>query len=287
MSSVRRRRLLRYGAVLVAGAGAGCGAQIDGTASPPTRTDRGGTPTPAFEWYGDEVSPFATVDLGSRDAVADPERNRPHEVHLWNDLEAERQVRVRVGEGDTVRLDEDLTFPPLGVMRLRLLEPGAYGLEVFVGDGRAGALTIPRSLFDCNHSRTNIRITASGGMQRQTIATEIGCPPQVDRSLLVVGEGRCGRDDDAAVSVDEEGVRIRGTIEAPVPCYGVEIGSIGFDAATGTLRVDVVTTEPPPAVTCVRCLAVIDYRAEVVLDRGTPERVVVTHDGEEVTGGDG
>ncbi|MDX1747866.1 MAG: hypothetical protein R3324_18180, partial [Halobacteriales archaeon] len=224
---------------------------------------------PDFEWYGDDASPFSTVEIGSRDAVADPDRNRPHEVFVWNDLEADRQLRVRISEGETVRLDETVTFPPLGVMRLRLFEPGVYGLEVFVGDGRAGAFTIPRSQFDCNYSRTNTRITGSGEMQRQTVATEIGCPPQVDRSLFAMGDGRCGRGNDATASVDDEGVEIRGTIEAPVPCYGAEIGSIGFEAATGTLRVDVVTTEPPPTVTCVQCLAVIDYRAEIVLDRGT------------------
>lgn len=287
MDSVRRRDLLRLGGVLVAGVSAGCGAQINGTEPLTTKTDSPGTRTPTFEWYGGNASPFATVEIGSRDVVADPDRNRPHEVLLWNVLEAERQIRIRVGEGESARLDETLTFPPLGVMRLRLLEPGAYGLEVFVGDGRAGAFTIPRSLFDCNFSQTYTRITQSGGMQRQSVTTEIGCPPQVDRSLLIIGDGRCGRGNDATVNVDAEAVKIQGTIEAPVPCYGAEIGSIGFDAATGTLRVNVVTTEPPPAVSCVQCLAVIDYRAEVVLDQGTPEHVVVTHDGAEVTDGAG
>lgn len=156
---MRRREALRYAAILVMGVGAGCEARVDGQESPTPQPQSSPTGTPTFEWVGDDASPFATVEIGSRDTVADPERNRPHDVVIWNDLEAEREIRVKVTEGETTRFDETLTFPPLEVLRLGLLEPGAYGLEVFVDDGRAGAFTVPRSLFDCNFMNMADEIT--------------------------------------------------------------------------------------------------------------------------------
>lgn len=276
MEQLTRRDVLSTGSVLLGSTVAGCvGARTTGTPSPTTTTTD-------FPWP-ENYRTFGSVTIGNRDAVAAPDENRPHSLQLWNDLDAERPVRIRITEGDATRFDETQTFPRNEVLEIELLEPGEYHVAIYVDEGVAGQFTVPRSQFDCNTSFTEIRLTPSGSIQRRTVATEIACYPRVNQTRFVIDDRACGADDEARVTFESDGVSVRGQLEVPTPCNGAALADAHVIPEEETLRIAIETTPPLPNETCVKCLGVIDYRATVMFQGSGVSTVAVYHDETEIT----
>jgi hypothetical protein len=280
------------------------GAGRDGEATTTTTTSAGEGFT-GIESAADR--PFARISVGTRAGVRDPENNQPHAVRVWNDSDRARAIGLRLvrdGESGTAVLDRRVEFPADGYLTLRLLEPGDYALTVPPGAetsdetmdgattaGTAGAATstttargratggatvaIPRAQFDCNDSRTDVRVAADGGVRWETVTTEESCPPEMVERTFTAFRGTCGSADDAAVSFDAQSVAVSGSIRAPNPCYGAELAEVAVPSAD-SLRVVVATTEPTAEV-CAQCVASIEYRADLAFRDRVPGTVEVVH----------
>ncbi|WP_137283621.1 hypothetical protein [Halorussus salinisoli] len=231
--------------------------------------------------------PFATISVGSREGVRNPENNRPHAIRIWNDSGEARTVGLRLfrgGEAGTAILDRRVEFPADGYLTLRLSEPGEYALPLRPGgatttatDGAStgGTVAVPRSRFDCNDSRTDVRVAPDGAVQSVTISTEIGCPPEVVDRTFTAFSGSCGSADEASVGFGEASVRISGSIRAPTPCHGARLAGVALPSAD-TLRVTVATTESEADV-CAQCVGTVAYRADLGFRDRVPGTVEVVH----------
>ncbi|NHN57844.1 MULTISPECIES: hypothetical protein [Halorussus] len=308
------------GVASFAGAPADAGrrsADVGGRATETTTgTTAGGTTVEGDGFDGIDSStdrPFATITVGSLDGVRNPENNRPHLVRVWNDSERARTVglELRRDGDDSALLDRRVAFPADGYLSLRLLEPANYALtvagvggEATTGSGGEATVAagtdvtatppdtdgtdapgetvrIPRSLFDCNDSRTDVRVGPDGGVESETVTTEIGCPPAVvDRTFTAFG-GTCGAADEAEVAFGGGAVAVEGSIRAPNPCYGARLAEV---AVTGpdALRVTVATTEPESDF-CAQCVATVEYRADVAFRDRVPGTVTVIHRDDDAT----
>lgn len=288
------------------GAGEAAGTTTDGTTA-------GGTPSQGNDFDGIDSSadrPFAAITVGSRAGVRNPENNRPHLVRVWNDSDRARGLRLELRRGDgSVPVDRGVEFPADGYLSLRLFDPASYELTVSAVGGGATAGTdatastasgtttsatatssadaagetirIPRTLFDCNDSRTDVRVGPDGAVASETVATEIGCPPAVvDRSFTAF-RGTCGAADEAAVSFGEGSVAVEGSIRAPNPCHAARLADV---AVTGPdeLRVAVATVEPEAGY-CAQCVGTVEYRADVGFRDRVPATVTVVHRGADAT----
>ncbi|MFB6094722.1 MAG: hypothetical protein ABEJ77_07245 [Halanaeroarchaeum sp.] len=110
----------------------------------PTRTDR-------------------TLTLGSREGVSDPQGDGPHDLVLWNAVPTTRSVALRIRDrvDDETVHSGDVAIPGDAELRVRLLEPGAYVVEMHVPSASLSeTLGVPRAYFDCNASRTEIGLFA-------------------------------------------------------------------------------------------------------------------------------
>ncbi|MFC4449365.1 hypothetical protein [Halorussus aquaticus] len=246
--------------------------------------------------------PFATITVGSREGVRNPENNRPHVVRVWNDSQQARTVGLRLvrGDADAPLLDRRVEFPADGFLTVRLLDPADYALTVRPGSGggtesggenggttatqtatatstaSAGeTVEIPRAQFDCNRSRTDVAVTADGQVNSETVTTEAGCPPEVTGRTFTAFGGSCGSADDASVSFADESVTVSGAIRAPNPCYGAQLADVSVTSAD-TLRVVVETTEPGGGV-CAQCVASVEYETHLAFRDRVPETVEVVH----------
>lgn len=226
--------------------------------------------------------PFATISVGSRAGVENPDNNLPHAVRVWNDSDESRTIGVRLVRGDAATdgepvVDRRVEFPADGYLAIRLLEPASYRLSVQPGGGgEAETIEIPRSQFDCNDSTTEVAVTADGQVKSETVTTEAECPPEVtDRTFTAIG-GSCGAASEASVSFADESVRISGKIRTPNPCYGAELAGVSVPSPD-TLRVVVATTEPTAAV-CAQCVASVRYEADLGFRDSIPQTVEVVHE---------
>ncbi|NEU57489.1 hypothetical protein [Halorussus sp. MSC15.2] len=298
---MNRRELL--GAV---GAGATGVAGLLGTRARSAGEDAGtittGTTTTSAEedgFTGIDSSadrPFATITVGSREGVQNPENNRPHVVRVWNDSQQARTVGLRLvrDDADAPVLDRRVEFPADGFLTVRLLEPADYALTVRPGGGGGSpgetptatrttaaaasvgeTVRIPRAQFDCNRSRTDVAVTADGQVESGTATTEAGCPPEVTGRTFTALGGSCGSADDASVSFADESVTVAGSIRAPNPCYGAQLADVSVTSAD-TLRVVVETTEPDGGV-CAQCVASVEYETNLAFRDRVPETVEVVH----------
>jgi hypothetical protein len=238
--------------------------------------------------------PFATILVGSRQGVRNPENNQPHTLRIWNDAESARSIGLRLfrgGTGATAALDRTVEFPADGYLTLRLLEPAEYGLSVSPGgrgddtateNGTTGErIAVPRQRFDCNDSVTEIAVGEDGTVRFRTVSTEIGCAPEVVGQIFTAFQGDCGSRDTADVGFGDGSVELDGAIQAPTPCYGAELAEV---AVTGPdeVRVTIATTEPTADI-CVECIGSIEYDAVLTFRDRVPARVTVRHQrGDEV-----
>ncbi|WP_128477744.1 hypothetical protein [Halorussus pelagicus] len=237
------------------------------------------TTTGGEEFDGIESSadlPFATVSVGTRTGVLTPENARPHEIRVWNASDRARTIALRLTRGgETATLDRRVEFPADGYLTLRLLEPGDYALAVAAnGDATARTVELSRSQFDCNDSRTAVRVAPDGGVQSVT-TTEEACPLAVVERTFTAFQGTCGSADDANVSFGEESVGVSGAIRVPNPCYGARLAEVAVSSADA-LRVVVAATDPTAGV-CVQCVGTVEYAADLGLRDSVPETVEVVH----------
>ena len=302
---MNRRALLRtLGAIGTAGALAGCIGGGPGSGGTPggSATDAPGGETTApdggSDGTGTPASDGSVVEVGDRSTVAFPEMNRPHAVTVKNatadrvtfGLSLSAEARGRVWN-DVVRVAPDDPF------ELRLNEPAHYSLELRRDpDAEADAdattvddtvsdpdatVDVPLSLFDCNHSGTEVTVTADG-VDTTTYATEIACADaELADTSFSAAEGTCGSSDadDASVRYDGESVRVTGTVSMPDPCREVKLSKARYDAEKSTLFLSVEVQPADPAATCVACVGVRDYEATATFEADLPDRVVVRHAG--------
>ena len=275
-------------------------------------TARGTTEGGGFDGIDSSADrPFAAITVGSRAGVRNPENNRPHLVRVWNDGERARTLRLELRRDDdgVAPVNRRVEFPADGYLALRLLEPASYALTVTPVGGEMGTATdtattatetapatatattsagatgetvrIPRTLFDCNDSRTDVRVGPDGAVESETTATEIGCPPQVTDRTFTAFRGTCGAADEADVSFGGNSVMVEGSIRVPNPCYDARLADVAV-TPDGGLRVTVATTEPEAGF-CAQCVATVEYRADVAFRDRVPETVTVVHRGDDAT----
>lgn len=246
--------------------------------------DDPGTPTEQPQQVGwpEDPSIFDTIEVGSRDAVAFPENNRPEFVFVWNDG-PERDVGVHVDREGSVALDRSISFPVDGVLELLLNEPDDYTVTVSQGDGSVH-FDVESRQFDCNRRENRITVGpgGAGSMVLHGSSTEIGCPPpSVTRTDFAARAGECdaGRGDSTSVSYAGVSIAIDGSLRVPTPCHGAELAEATYDRETDTLTVVVAVTDPPGDAACVQCVGVVDYDASVTFADDLPGRVEVVHRG--------
>ncbi|UPV73070.1 hypothetical protein M0R89_10960 [Halorussus limi] len=243
--------------------------------------------------------PFATISVGTRAGVRNPENNRPHAIRVWNDSDRARTIGLRLvrrGDQRGAALDRRIEFPADGYLTIRLLEPGDYALAVRPGAGTSdgangtattdaattaratasgGTVEVSRARFDCNDSRTDVAVTADGRVRSETVTTEAECPPEVVSRTFTAFSGSCGSADDANVSFGERSVEVSGSIRVPNPCYGAKLAGVAAPSAD-TLRVTVATTEPAAGV-CTQCVGTVEYAADLRFRDRVPRTVEVVH----------
>jgi hypothetical protein len=198
---MRRRRLLATLAALAGTAGClsapratGDGTADGGTEQSPSPsspwtggTPDDGTPTPippdpdasfdeeTFEMDRTPESPFAERPLGDRTGLPNPDDNKPHGVVVWNGVDREREVRVRVvGRDVGTLLDTAWTFPARGYVALTLNWPDTYRIRCTTG-ARTDEATVPQGTFDCNDSRTTVGVFGDGTVEQMTVSTTMAC----------------------------------------------------------------------------------------------------------------
>ncbi|WP_135851861.1 hypothetical protein [Halorussus salinus] len=310
---MHRRELLGAvgtGAVGVAGL-LGTGARGAGQETETAATTTAETTSEDGGFDGIESSadrPFATISVGTRANVVRSENNRPHAIRVWNDSDRARAIRLRLARGggsggsdessesdkSSAALDRRVEFPADGYLTVRLLEPGDYALTVRPGDGTGeggmggvattatatatavgSTIEVPRSRFDCNDSRTDVRVASDGAVRSVTTATEIGCPPEEVGRTFTAFRGSCGSADDAGVSFTDGLVEVSGSIRVPNPCYGARLADVSIPDAD-TLRVTVAATDPSGGV-CVQCVGSVEYAADLRFRDSVPRTVEVVH----------
>lgn len=268
---MQRRSLLgRLAALGVLGGVAGCTAPNRGDGGEPGGSDPDG-----------DAEVVETRQVGSREGVAFPENQRPHEVAVVNGGEVTREIEVDLQAADhAVGLSERWTIPVDHRVVLRIATPDEYTLTVGVGDGEPASTTIPSGYFDCNDSRTTATVGPEGELETETLTTLVACPPPaVAESQLEVTETGCAGGDQEAPTVRarEETLQISGTIQVPNPCHEAAIERVDYTGETDTLSVRITQTEPPGDQACIECVGAVEYEAELELMNGYPGTVVVEH----------
>lgn len=154
--------------------------------TPATSTTRTRTwiPTPDYPTGTGDLETFdpeytaEQVSVGSRDGVANPENNGPHDLRIWNASAASRSVEVSILDYLAHATAHDATYdlPADTALTVSLLEPSYYVVELGVADlDTEEALSVPRSFFDCNTSKTRIGIFENGAIKSIVITTAVLC----------------------------------------------------------------------------------------------------------------
>lgn len=151
--------------------------------SPAAVAERGVPVVPKIE--SSATRPFRAFSVGDREGIVNPENNLPHQVWVWNDTDAKRELTVALATGGNIVLDETVAFPARSALGIELAEPRPYELTVTAGDrertsdheqagDREKTVEIPRSRFDCNHSVTDVAVQPEE-IAEFTITTEMAC----------------------------------------------------------------------------------------------------------------
>lgn len=286
---MKRRDLLRAATGVTLGAGlAGClgtggggggdgdgdgdgngngGTPTDGepTTQPPTTTDGG------VDWP-DDPTPFDSLAVGDRSTVDFAANNRAIDVRLWNAVDEERTLAVRVTTPDDAPgLRRDVTFPAGGVLDLSLSEPDSYTVSV----GSLGSVSVPFGSFDCNQTTYQVRL-GTASLDHTWFATEIACPdPELGDVTVESGEGDCGSEDRATVTFADETVRVEGAMRTPDPCHSVDVRTADYDRDADTL--ELVLEAVPGEDGCIECVGQVPYEATATFEHDYPRVVVVRH----------
>lgn len=101
-------------------------------------------------------------------------------------------------------------------------------------------------------------------------------PPSVAATAFDDGEGDCGGDDAATVTVSDRTVVVAGRAMTPDPCHDLALAAADYDAGDDRLTVVVAVGDEGPG-GCVECVGEVPYEARVTFDRGLPGTVIVRH----------
>ncbi|MFQ3293832.1 MAG: hypothetical protein ACI8VE_000898 [Natrialbaceae archaeon] len=253
----------------------------DGTTSP-SEDERTSTPeqTGSGSWDPDAEKPFEIVKIGSREPVAFPDNNRPHEVAILNELDRERELRISIeGATDTdPEVTHTCTFPDGGWVLFRLNVPSRYEVTLRASGTTLGSVTVDRPWFDCNGSRSRVGITDDAITDYDERTTMMACPdPEVTGTDLTVTDRRCGSSagQAATVSFDGEQVIVDGTIATATPCRIVEVESADYSEKPDRVTVGIETS--PSDEVCQQCLGTVQYAATIDFEHDMPDEVVVEH----------
>lgn len=153
------------------------------TPSPTETSDPTSTPDDGTDELDyDSDSRYETVAIGDRDAVENPDDNRPHNVYIWNPVEAPRQIDVEIishdgsSEGEEIELEESYDVPGDADVAIELLEPADYMVTVgSPADGSEKRFSVDRESFDCNWYDYQVTVHPDGHIQKTGIATTMGC----------------------------------------------------------------------------------------------------------------
>ncbi len=118
-----------------------------------------------------------------------------------------------------------------------------------------------------------------------TMPTDSPEPVSVVDSSIVTTATSCrssDADETATVAIDGSAgrVTVTGVLHASNPCHRAWLQGVSYPPESGTLALDVATESTEQV--CVECVGTVEYRAEVTLSGGVPDRVAVTHQGEPV-----
>ena len=157
---------------LVAGLLSGClsvarGDTPTGTPTPESLPPAGDAALTEF----DAGEPFDTRRVGA------PDSDARHRIVVWNDDADRRSIRVRlrpVGVDDAA-LDTEPTFPAYGSLRVEVLRPADYVLDVRGPQGRCRTFGVRRAFVDCNDSATHVAIRPDGSIRGQVVSTTVAC----------------------------------------------------------------------------------------------------------------
>lgn len=253
----------------------------DGTTSP-SEDERTGTPdqTGTGSWDPAAEKPFEIVELGSRDGMAFPDNNRPHEVAILNELDRERELRVSIvgTTGTGPEATHTYAFPEGGWVLFRMKAPDQYEITVTASGTTLGQAPVDRKWFDCNGSRSRFGITENGMTDYEERTTLMACPnPEVTGRDLTVTDRRCGSSagQAATVSFDGERVVVDGAIATATPCRVVEIERVDYGEKQNRLTVEIGTS--PSDEVCQQCLGTVRYAATIDFEHDLPGEIVVEH----------
>lgn len=208
--------------------------------------------------------------------MAFPENNRPRTVTVANESDRSWPVALalRAVDADRKVWSRDRTLAAGEAFALRLNVPANYELAVAVEGGATERVDVAVGSFDCNHVSTTARIDADGGLDVQTVTTEIACPQaSLAGTSISSGEADCGEADSATVAFGQSGVTVEGEIIAPTPCHAARLRDATLSDGVLTVTVGTETTDE----TCVQCLGAVPYTLECDFDHDLPDAIVVRH----------
>lgn len=106
--------------------------------------------------------------------------------------------------------------------------------------------------------------------------------PGVESRTFEVIDSACGEGrNEATVRRDGGRVIVEGVIGGRNSCYTARLQSVSYEGEE--LRVEVEAYQPDEMAACAQCLVDIEYEATIAFDGGSPDTVIVTHNGELVT----
>ncbi|WP_276301613.1 hypothetical protein [Halorussus lipolyticus] len=229
----------------------------------------------------DHGEPFRTISVGSRDAVAFPDNNRPREIRVWNAADEARDIDLQISRDAEILVDRTVEFAADAYLEVALNEPADHSVSVGLADGNATTFGVERTSFDCNSAGTDVGVMPDGRVETMSMSTAMGCPrPKVAGTDLSVGQGTCGKEHSASVAFEDEAVRVDGTVRTPTPDSGLELADAAYDAETGalTLRVRATGSDNDGGGVGVQCVGEVPYEATIGFDHGWSSSVVVVHD---------
>lgn len=146
-----------------------------------TTTPRTPRETPPVNTGGlsefDPGDTYQHIDIGTRDGV--PEKFKPHTLLVWNALERETQVFIRILDrvAATTAHRDEYKIPTDQTLRVTLLAPSRYYLQLWgTAIESPETLLVPCSLFDCNSSVTRIGVFENGDVRSSVMSTAAACP---------------------------------------------------------------------------------------------------------------
>lgn len=235
----------------------------------------------ADEDWKSGVEPVESFETGDRDAVAFPDGNQPHRVHLWNRVDEERDVSLAVL--DTFHMDRNplgvVAVPGDAVVAIQLNRPGRYAIEVGVDDTEFGTAVVERTRFDCNHSVGRYALGEQDLVDYGGETTLVACTePAVASTDLAVVSRDCGSESDerAGVRYGDGSVVLHGSFVSGSSCNHLSLATADYDEKTRRLRV-VVDADPQDEDGCVNCVGVIEYDATVGVENDFPDHVELVH----------